>query len=67
MPAGRRCHYEPKPAPPDAQRRLAEALLGSDMSKTPRSLLIKFDEPRDSNIVHKTLVGLRDSYTPSRK
>jgi hypothetical protein len=64
---GRRCDYLPSTPPPDASRRLAEALLGAEMSKSPRALLIRFDEPRDSNIVHKTLVGLRDSYTPPRK
>jgi hypothetical protein len=37
------------------------------MCKTPRALLIRFDEPRDSSIVHKTLVGLRDAYVPPRK
>jgi hypothetical protein len=64
---GRRCDYLPSAPPPDASRRLAEALLGADMCKTPRALLIRFDEPRDSSIVHKTLVGLRDSYSPPRK
>jgi hypothetical protein len=57
----------PPVSPPDASQRLAEALLGADMCKTPRALLIRFDEPRDSNIVHKTLVGLRDAYVPPRK
>jgi hypothetical protein len=52
---------------PDPTTRLAEALLGADMCKTPRALLIKFDEPRDARIAHQTLVGLRDAYTPPRK
>ena len=65
---GRRCDYLPATPPPgDASQRLAEALLGAEISKTPRALLIRFDEPRNSNIVHKTLVGLRDAYVPPRK
>ena len=44
----RRCeHPIPKPAPPDATTRLAEALLASELHKTPRVLTIKFDEPRE--------------------
>jgi hypothetical protein len=66
---GRQSNYlEGKASPPsDTATRLAEALLGAEMSKKPRALLIRFDEPRDSNIVHRTLVGLRDAYVPPRK
>jgi hypothetical protein len=61
----RRFEYSvPKPPPADASRRLAEALLSAELHKTPRVLTIRFDEPRDSNIVHRTLVGLRNSYDP---
>jgi hypothetical protein len=61
----RRCEYPPlKPAPTDVSRRLAEALLRADLHKTPHVLTIKFDEPRDSNIVHRGLCSLRDSYDP---
>ena len=61
-------HFEVKSAPSlDAATRLAEALLRAEIGKRPRALLISFDEPRDSDIVHKTLVGLRDAYVPPRK
>jgi hypothetical protein len=61
-------HFESKASPSsDTATRLAEALLCAEISKSPRALLIRFDEPRDSNIVHKTLVALRDAYTPPRK
>jgi hypothetical protein len=61
----RRCeHPIPKPAPPDATTRLAEALLASELHKTPRVLTIKFDEPRDSNTAYRALLALRDGYTP---
>jgi hypothetical protein len=51
----------------DSTTRLAEALLGSTMSKRKQSLLIQFDELRDSNTVHRVLVDLRDSYQAPRK
>ena len=51
----------------NSQQRLAEALLGAEMMKRGNVLSIRFDEPRDLNVVHKTLVGLRDAYTPPRK
>jgi hypothetical protein len=54
-------------APSDSTTRLAEALLGSTMSKRKQSLLIQFDELRDSNTVHRVLVDLRDSYQAPRK
>ena len=56
----------PPAPPPDAQRRLAEALLGSEVSKRGKALLIKFDALSDSNVVHRTLLGLRDSYDPRK-
>jgi len=46
---------------------LAEALLGSTFCKRKQSLLIQFDELRDSNTVHRVLTGLRDGYSPPRK
>jgi hypothetical protein len=59
---------EGKPAQPaDTTTRLAEALLGAELSKKPCSVLIRCDSPRDTAIVHKTLVGLRDGYVPPRK
>jgi hypothetical protein len=64
---GRRCDYStPKPPPADATRRLSEALLGSEMAKRGKALLIKFDELDDSNTVHRTLCSLRDGYDPRR-
>ena len=63
----RRCEYPPpKPAPPDATRRLSEALLGAEMAKRGKALLIKFDALSDSNTVHRTLVQMRDGYDPRR-
>lgn len=53
--------------PPDPTARLAEALLGATMSKRKQSLLIQFDDLRDSNTVHRALVGLRDGYQAPRK
>jgi hypothetical protein len=51
----------------DSATRLAEALLGAELSKKPCSVLIRCDSARDTAIVHKTLVGLRDAYVPPRK
>jgi hypothetical protein len=57
----KRCEYPlPKPLPPDATTRLAEALLASEMCKKPRSLLIRFDEPVDSSAAYRALLALRD-------
>ena len=53
--------------PPGPDARLAEALLGATMSKRKQSLLIQFDDLRDSNTVHRALVGLRDGYQAPRK
>ena len=53
--------------PSDSTTRLAEALLRSTMSKRKQSLLIQFDELRDSNTVYRVLVDLRDSYQAPRK
>jgi hypothetical protein len=59
---------ERTPAPQsDSTTRLAEALLGSEMHKSARALVIRFDQASDSTIVHSALVGLRDSYRPPRK
>ena len=66
---GQRCDYfsTPKPSPPaDASRRLAEGLLGAEMTKRGTSLLIRFSALSDSNAVHRTLVQMRDGYKPER-
>ena len=55
----------PEPSP-DATRRLSEALLGAEMAKRGKALVIKFDALSDSNTVHRTLCSLRDGYDPRR-
>ena len=58
----------PPPVPPgDASRRLAEALLGAEMHKSPTRLTIKFDAPADATRAHKVLAGLQESYRAPRK
>jgi hypothetical protein len=67
MPGGRRNDYvAPKPAA-DASVRLAEALLQSEMVKSPSSLLIRFDRAADSNAAFDVLRAMRDGYRPRRE
>jgi hypothetical protein len=58
--------YRPEPPPHNATEILGAALLGSEFKKMGSALLVKFDEPRDFNIVRKMLLQVRDSYEPPR-
>jgi hypothetical protein len=60
-------HRERLEPPPDPTTRLAEALLGSTISKRRQILTIAFDDLRDSNTVHKVLRGLQDNFEAPRK
>ena len=56
-------NYVPEPPPANAAQILGAALLGSELSKTGRSLLISFDEPdRDISVVRRVLTAMRDCY-----
>jgi hypothetical protein len=46
---------------------LTEALLGAEMVKRRSVLTISFDDRRDSDLAHRTLLALRDSYRAPRK
>ena len=66
---GRSSDYrsERREAFPSESVALAEALLASTFQKRGQSILIQFDQLRDSNTVHRVLTGLRDGYRPPRK
>jgi hypothetical protein len=63
-----RIYPGPKPPPaPDAPQRLVEALLSSEMRKSPRAVSIQFSTAADSDKAWGALRGLVDGYTPPRK
>ena len=62
---GRRCEYPtPKPAPADASRRLAEAMLATNLVQRERAVVIQCESSGESRAVWTALRQLRDGYSP---